>query len=160
MIMTWSPNHFFMKVAKRWLVICNNNRFFYLFFGRGVEFYQNRWFDEWKEDISIMLYITLHYNYAHFKCSTLHFLQYLLVFLRNSQHLQHSLEHSVVQKRNVQTMYLSSCLIKFIETKLNSQDTSNIKRINNCKNVSSLNKIAYQDTFLNFSPYQFEISRN
>ena len=107
-----------------------------------------------------MLYITLHYNYAHFKCSTLHFLQYLLVFLRNSQHLQHLLEHSVVQKRNVQTMYLSSCLIKFIETKLNSQDTSNIKRINNCKNVSSLNKIAYQDTFLNFSPYQFEISRN
>ena len=80
--MTWSPNHFFMKVAKRWLVICNNNRFFYLFFGRGVEFYQNRWFDEWKEDISIMLYITLHYNHAHFKCSTLHFLQYLLVFLR------------------------------------------------------------------------------
>lgn len=158
MIMTWSPNHFFMKVAKRWLLICNNNRFFYLFFWKGgwilpkqmVWWMKRRHFN----------YITLHYNHAHFKCSTLHFLQYLLVFLRNSQHLQHSLEHSVVQKRNVQTMYLSSCLIKFIETKLNSQDTSNIKRINNCKNVSSLNKIAYQDTFLNFSPYQFEISRN
>lgn len=107
-------------------------------------------------------------------CSTLHCITIMLIsnvlhyifystcsfFWVNSQHLQHSLEHSVVQKRNVQKMYLSSCLIKFIETKLNSQDTSNIKRISNCKNVFSLNKVAYQDRFLKFSPDQFEISRN
>ena len=94
-------------------------------------------------------------------CSTLHYITIMLIsnvlhyifystcsfFWENSQHLQHSLEHSVVEKRNVQKMYLSSCLIMFIETKLNSQDTSNIKRISNCKNVSSLNKVAYQDRF-------------
>ena len=61
-----------------------------------------------------------------FQLNVLHYIFYstCTFFYEHSQHSHHSLQYSFIQKQNVQKMYLSSCLIKFRVTKLNSQTPS------------------------------------